>query len=294
MAGTGAAIHLPFHSRRVTGGQMRAIAKELGLPTSASVEDLTQMVSGKLTEGGRELSNVQLVVREGGIQLEDASGTFMTVTLEQPAQFGREGSSVASDEEVTPVDGEEDADHVSRAVYEAVLNEKTTLEARVAELEEELQRQAKLEEELQRQKDRCAQLWKLNCDQLRAFEDELENKSNHSSESQELAPTPVQAAPRKYPDCEVRSRKGKAPPVEPFTGYPKSDINFNDWLPTLESAAKWNNWSEEELLLQLAGHLRGRAFREWNLMKEEDRKVYTTAVQVLRGRVDTGQQALAA
>ena len=31
MAGTGAAIRLPFHSQRVTGGQMRAIAEELEL-----------------------------------------------------------------------------------------------------------------------------------------------------------------------------------------------------------------------------------------------------------------------
>ena len=65
---------------------------------------------------------------------------------------------------------------------------------------------------------------------------------------------------------DTRSRKGKAPLVDPFTGDPKGELNFNGYLPTLESAAKWKQWTEEEQLLQLAGHLRGRAFREWNLM----------------------------
>ena len=71
---------------------------------------------------------------------------------------------------------------------------------------------------------------------------------------------------------DTRSRKGKAPPVDPFTGDPRGELNFDDWLPTLERAAKWNQWTEEEQLLQLAGHLRGRAFREWNLMSSEDRQ----------------------
>ena len=93
---------------------------------------------------------------------------------------------------------------------------------------------------------------------------------------------------------DTRSRKGKAPPVERFTGDPKGELNFNDWLPTLERAAKWNQWTEKEQLLQLAGHLRGRAFREWNLMSSEDRQVYSRAVKVLKERLDTGQRALAA
>ena len=39
---------------------------------------------------------------------------------------------------------------------------------------------------------------------------------------------------------DTRSHKGKTPPVRPFTEDPKGELNFNDWLPTLERAAKWN------------------------------------------------------
>ena len=50
-------------------------------------------------------------------------------------------------------------------------------------------------------------------------------------------------APRARPlgtSLDTRSRKGKAPPVDQFTGDPKGELNFDDWLPTLERAAKWN------------------------------------------------------
>ena len=53
-------------------------------------------------------------------------------------------------------------------------------------------------------------------------------------------------------------RQGKAPPVESFNGEDTS-VHWNDWLPTLEQAATWNNWSEQEKLIQLAGHLHGKA-----------------------------------
>ena len=32
----------------------------------------------------------------------------------------------------------------------------------------------------------------------------------------------------------------------------------------LEIASSWNGWTPEELLMQFAGHLRGRALQEWN------------------------------
>jgi len=32
----------------------------------------------------------------------------------------------------------------------------------------------------------------------------------------------------------------------------------------------WNRWREEEKLLQLAGHLRGKALQEWNLISFQD------------------------
>ena len=55
---------------------------------------------------------------------------------------------------------------------------------------------------------------------------------------------------------------GRPPPIDPFTGE-DPEIRFEDWLPALVRASCWNDWSPEENLLQLAGHLRGRALQEW-------------------------------
>ena len=41
---------------------------------------------------------------------------------------------------------------------------------------------------------------------------------------------------------------GKAPPVNPFTAE-DPEIRFDDWLPTLESAAVWNGWSEDKIFM---------------------------------------------
>ena len=66
----------------------------------------------------------------------------------------------------------------------------------------------------------------------------------------------------------IPRRQGKAPPppppVDPFTGE-DPEMRFEDWLPSLDRAAEWNQWTPQESLLQLAGHLRGRAHQEWGL-----------------------------
>ena len=64
-------------------------------------------------------------------------------------------------------------------------------------------------------------------------------------------------------------RSGKAPPIDSFSGE-SEEILFDDWLPSLDRTSEWNGWKEEEKLLQLAGHLRGKALQEWNLIEEKD------------------------
>ena len=55
-----------------------------------------------------------------------------------------------------------------------------------------------------------------------------------------------------FPPIDAHPRRGKAPHIDTFGG----ETSFEDWLPALERAALWNSWSDEETLLQLAGHLR--------------------------------------
>jgi len=54
-------------------------------------------------------------------------------------------------------------------------------------------------------------------------------------------------------------RRGRAPPVEMFSGE-NPGTHLDDWLPSLHCAANWNNWTEEEQLMQLAGHLNRASF----------------------------------
>jgi len=56
-------------------------------------------------------------------------------------------------------------------------------------------------------------------------------------------------------------------PIDPFTGE-SAELCFVDWLPSLERATIWNGRSEQDRLMQLAGHLRRKALQEWNLWLE--------------------------
>ena len=46
--------------------------------------------------------------------------------------------------------------------------------------------------------------------------------------------------------------------------------------------------------MQLAGHMRGRALQEWDLLDESDKATFAVATQSLRSRLDPGSRALAA
>ena len=69
---------------------------------------------------------------------------------------------------------------------------------------------------------------------------------------------------------------------------------LEDWLPSLERASVWNAWSEEDQLIHLAGHLRGRALQEWNLLNLVRRATFTQAVDALHARLDPVSKTVAA
>ena len=88
-------------------------------------------------------------------------------------------------------------------------------------------------------------------------------------------------------------RKGKAPPVDPFTGE-DPEVRFVDWFPTLTWASRWNEWTPEESLMQLAGHLRGHALQEWALLEDREKNSWDGAVAALCTRLNPGNKVLAA
>lgn len=63
----------------------------------------------------------------------------------------------------------------------------------------------------------------------------------------------------------------------------KTADHNNDWIPTLESAACWNSWTEDELLMQLASHLKGRAlYIQWKLLGSKYKNTHYTAIKASR------------
>ena len=122
--------------------------------------------------------------------------------------------------------------------------------------------------------------------------------SNPLQDTRQINPLVTSSAtagiPLPVPSTEssVQSR-GKAPPIDSFTGE-DNEIRFDDWLPTLERAVAWNEWTENEKVIQLAGYLRGRALQEWNLITTIDYTTYQSAVVALRTWLDPGNKTLAA
>lgn len=88
-------------------------------------------------------------------------------------------------------------------------------------------------------------------------------------------------------------RRGKAPPIDPFSAE-SPDEQWDDWLPTFERAAEWNAWTDSERLLQLEGHLRGKARQEFSLLSSGDKATSSSATVAMRSRLDAGSRALAA
>ena len=88
-------------------------------------------------------------------------------------------------------------------------------------------------------------------------------------------------------------RRGKAPPVDSFSAE-GLDEQWDEWLPTFERAADWNSWNDAERLLQLAGHLRGKARQEFSLLTFDEKSTFDRAKSAMRSRLEVGSKALAA
>ena len=153
-------------------------------------------------------------------------------------------------------------------------------------------------------------MWKLSCSQSREQEEQIAAleaevallKASKSGEalragSPSLPTSPSGRSSPIIPELETAhsrpTRRDKAPPVDPFTGEDPA-VKLEDWLPVLKRALLWNRWSQEEELLQLAGHLRGRALQEWDLLSTSDRANFDKAVGALRDRLDPGGKVMAA
>ena len=290
---------LPLNSKKLTGVLLKQLARGLEIPTSSSGDDLRTLIEGKLGEMGHDPRNTQAVLQEAetgiNISLQDAEGVFLTVKPITVELGGLDDPPGETADEASA----ESVDELRAALREA----KEQQAARELEV-------TKLHEQLEKEKERYRKLWSLNCAQLAEFDSAVSAKdeeidqlkvrlrSASSEEPGSLPPPETLSLSPVYSDEEteehVRShRRGRAPPVEMFSGE-DSENTIDDWLPSLLRAAEWNGWTKIELLLQLAGHLKGRARQEWSLLSESEKSDYEEGVHALRVRLDPGSKVLAA
>ena len=97
----------------------------------------------------------------------------------------------------------------------------------------------------------------------------------------------------KFDGSPLIHRRGKVAPIDELTAEDKT-VTSDDRLPILERAATWNGWSKEESLMQLIGHLRGRALQEWKLIDAKHKITNESAMSALRDRLDPDDWTLAA
>ena len=112
---------------------------------------------------------------------------------------------------------------------------------------------SRLQDALKIEKARTADLWKTNCEQLSEFDATLLAKDEEISKLKEefarshthhSTPVPVDRDPEdpvplERPAVIPQTRRGKAPPVDPFTGE-DPEMRLDDWLPALQRASNWN------------------------------------------------------
>ena len=304
-------LPFPLNSRRMKKLYLRKVAEKLELPSTATANDLRQMIDGKLWEMGHEPQNVQVAVQESQdgevMQLLGAYGVFLELEIEPT----RPECDVDSQDD----DLSSHADSHNSNPNPFLEEELETLQGERDELREQVEQ---LKDDLTEEKQQVKELWRRNCTQSAQMDCLLQEKDAEilklRQQVAELAlgkqakatPTVVVTKPTslrtatvpkgtwsKEQSFQSQKRRGKAPPVDSFTGETPTN-RPEDWFPTLERAASWNGWNQEEQLMQLAGHLRGRALTEWNLLDPQEKETYEEAKQAMLSRLDVGGKTLAA
>ena len=289
---------LPLNSRRLTITMLKQLAGALGLPRSASADELRQLISGQLEGMDKEPMQVQVVLQktEAGVHitLRDLEGVFLEAR--QPA--------VEESDQVREEHGDEDDKEDAEAgkEIETMREEIETLQEEKRSLQLDVD---SMKRETEKLRNKVKEMWKMNCAQLTQFdailmekEEEITSLKDKLAAGDRRLPQHFHTGEEEEEDTRVTTcgaytpRRGRAPPVDPFTGE-NPEVRLEDWLPSLKRAAQWNSWSDEEQVMQLAGYLRGRASQEWNLLSAEELVDFGKAVNALQERLEPGSRVLA-
>ena len=306
----------PLNSKKIVVNQLRTLAAMLELPSEGTAATLRQVIEGKLLELGHEPRNTQIIVAsaDSKLYLVDESGIIRQesehVSVENASTHNINNAHVTSEIETLREELREarlDIESLRNNVHErdeTLGGLHVVLETAKTGLRESLSEVEMLRREVKVQTAKLKRFWAQKCKQLLAHEAVIEEKDAEIARLQEQISTSIHSTTggdatsedaHSLPEAGTLplGRRGKAPPVDSFKGS-DPEVRFEDWLPMLERAANWNGWSEEEKLMQLAGHLRGKAAREYSLLSSEEKQSFSIAVETLQARLDPGSCALAA
>ena len=302
----------PLNSRRIKGCWIQRIAEALELPGRASLEETRQIIEGKLMELQYQPQNVQVIVqgKNDGAAMFLVNETGVIKCIESCDESAHVLDNQNGNARGAPQAFEREQWEDDDASSEATLELKQA-KVKIASLETELRDAMKdltsVKALLAKEKEKSKRLWQQSCERYLTHEDEMGKKDIEIEELREqvtqlLHPTSARPLSRTSSVASVVQdvgrppvplRIGKAPPVDPYTGE-DPEVWWEDWLPTFERAASWNKWTDEEKVIQLAGHLRQKALLEWNLIDVTDRDVYERACKQMQARLDLGGKAVAA
>ena len=298
--------YVPLNSTRITAGQLRALGTTLGIPASGNVSDLRLMIEGQIMEGDRDPRNVQVLLPRSTddvtIRLRDYEGIFLNVTPDSEPLRHDDSEPPKEPLLSDPVeDTPADELQAIRLERDALREEMRTMVEEKVAFQEQVH---SLTREVEASKARAKEIWRLSCEQVEDFDHtidakeqeiaqlraQFEGRTNHRRPSPSPSEDSV-SEPTTLPSSR-EPRRGRAPPIEKFSGE-SPEIRLDDWLPSLQRAASWNKWTEEEQLIQLAGHLKGRALIEWNLLSRTEISTMEAAVKSLRDCLEPCSKVMA-
>jgi len=322
--------HYTLNSKRLKTHRVQQIAEALGIHQGNSVAEKREMIISKLDEMGYEAQSVQVVIQGRGddapMFLVNDNGIIKTVDS-KVIRRADDGTGPNTELRSALRESRQETEQLQVELNDKLAEIKQlSLELEsardtIAERDREL---TVLKEALDREKTKARHYWREQCDELARHEDELEAKdieisllkakllaspkssvNDKSSQSGIAADLPLRtthppsanllyeiAPAHRELQTSPGVRHGKAPPVDTYAGE-GADMLFEEWLPSFERVAAWYGWSENEKLIQLAGHLKGKAQQEWSLLSLSLRDQYSSATVAIRDKLDPSRKALA-
>ena len=185
-------MRLPLNSRRLKAEQLRRLAAVLDVPTTASADELRQMIDGKLTGEGKVTQNIQVVFEGTDLtskfSLEDEEGRFLTIPMRD------EQANTGACELNHTEDGEEQQADILRRELQALTEENQTLKEEVS----------RLKQQLHDEKARFRSLWRTNCQCLAEYDGVILAKECEIEELKcQLHSQSIVSDPHPDPACEA-------------------------------------------------------------------------------------------